>query len=85
MSRGVDLSRDNFSEGSFPIYGSNGVIGYHSQFTIKAPCLTVGRSGSVGEVNYVLEDFWAHNTALYLQENFNNNIRFIGKGGLGNP
>lgn len=77
LSRGVDLSRDNFVEGSFPVYGSNGIIGYHSQYTTKAPCLTVGRSGSVGEVNYVLKDFWAHNTTLYLQENFNNNVRFI--------
>jgi type I restriction enzyme S subunit len=77
LSRGVDISRDNFIEGSFPVYGSNGVIGYHSQFTTKAPCLTVGRSGSVGEVNYISEDFWAHNTTLYLQKNFKNNIKFI--------
>jgi len=77
LSRGVDLPRDNFIEGIYPVYGSNGIIGYHSNYTTKAPCLTVGRSGSVGEVNYVLENFWAHNTALYLQQSFNNNIRFI--------
>lgn len=77
LSRGVDLPRDNFVEGDFPVYGSNGIIGYHSNCTTKAPCLTLGRSGSVGEVNYVSEDFWAHNTSLYLQQNFDNNIKFI--------
>ena len=77
LSRGVDLARDDFEEGTFPVYGSNGIIGYHSRYTTKAPCLTVGRSGSVGEVNYVSQDFWAHNTTLYLQEYFNNNVKFI--------
>lgn len=77
LSRGVDLPRDDFFEGYFPVYGSNGIIGYHSKYTTKAPCLTVGRSGSVGEVNYVSENFWAHNTALYLQKSFNNNVKFI--------
>jgi len=77
LSRGVDLPREDFVEGIFPVYGSNGIIGYHSNYTTKAPCLTVGRSGSVGEINYVSEDFWAHNTALYLQQSFNSSIKFI--------
>ena len=77
LSRGVDLARDVFKEGTYPVYGSNGIIGYHSEYTTKGPCLTVGRSGSVGEINYVHVDFWAHNTALYLQKKFNNDIRFI--------
>jgi type I restriction enzyme S subunit len=77
LSRGVDLARDVFKAGNYPVYGSNGIIGYHSEYTTKGPSLTVGRSGSVGEINFVQTDFWAHNTALYLQENFNNDIRFI--------
>jgi type I restriction enzyme S subunit len=77
LSRGVDLARDVFKAGNYPVYGSNGIIGYHSEYTTKGPSLTVGRSGSVGEINFVQADFWAHNTALYLQENFNNDIRFI--------
>lgn len=77
LSRGVDLAREVFKEGDYPVYGSNGIIGYHTEYTTKGPCLTVGRSGSVGEVNFVEVDFWAHNTALYLQQKFNNNVRFI--------
>jgi len=77
LSRGVDLSNENFKDGNYPVYGSNGIIGYHNKFTTKGPCITVGRSGSVGEVNYVDCDFWAHNTALYVCRNYKNDWKFI--------
>jgi len=78
LSRGVDLSKEEFEEGEIPVYGSNGIIGYHSKFTTKGPSLTIGRSGSVGEINYVKEvNFWAHNTALYLQDNYGNNVKYL--------
>lgn len=68
LQRGHDLPVTEFHEGEYPVCGSNGCIGYHSQFTTKGPGVTVGRSGSVGEVNYVDTDYWAHNTALYVKE-----------------
>ena len=77
LSRGYDLSSDKFKEGKYPIYGSNGIIGYHNISTTKGPCITVGRSGSVGEVNYVETDFWAHNTSLYVYRNYKNNWKFL--------
>jgi len=78
LSRGVDLSNDNFKEGNIPVYGSNGIIGYHNKATSKGPGVTVGRSGSVGEVNFISDErYWAHNTSLFLQENYGNNVRYI--------
>jgi type I restriction enzyme S subunit len=68
LQRGHDLPVTEFHEGEYPVCGSNGCIGYHSQFTTKGPGVTVGRSGSVGEVNYVDTNYWAHNTALYVKE-----------------
>jgi type I restriction enzyme S subunit len=68
LQRGHDLPTTEFVEGQYPVCGSNGCIGYHNNFTTKGPGVTVGRSGSVGEVNYVVNDFWAHNTALYVKE-----------------
>ena len=67
LQRGVDLPVTEMKRGEYPVYGSNGVIGYHDQYTTKGPGVTVGRSGSVGEVNWVDRDFWAHNTALYVK------------------
>ncbi len=67
LQRGHDLPTDQFVEGPYPVCASNGVIGYHNQYTTVGPSITVGRSGSVGEVNYFEENFWAHNTALYVK------------------
>ncbi len=68
LQRGYDLPTTEFCEGKYPVFGSNGCIGYHNHFTTKGPGVTIGRSGSVGEVNYVEMDYWAHNTALYVKE-----------------
>jgi len=67
LQRGHDLPVTEFQEGEYPVCGSNGCIGYHSQYTTKGPGVTVGRSGSVGEVNYIDTDYWAHNTTLYVK------------------
>ena len=76
LSRGMDLSAENFLEGQYPVCASNGIIGYHNQCTAKGPSITVGRSGSVGEVNYIESDFWAHNTALFGQSFYDTTPRF---------
>lgn len=77
LQRGHDLPKEQFVEGSYPVYGSNGIIGYHNEFTTRAPCITVGRSGSVGELNFIERDFWAHNTALYVKEHFGNSWDYL--------
>lgn len=77
LQRGYDLPQDNFIEGDYPVYGSNGIVGWHNKFTTAGPGITVGRSGSVGEVNYVDRDFWAHNTSIFVNNCKGNNIRFL--------
>ena len=72
LQRGKDLTKKNFMDGDIPVAGSSGVIGYHNQSFVKAPGVTVGRSGSCGIVNYYEKDFWAHNTSLYVKD-FNGN------------
>ena len=77
LSRGFDLPSNEFIEGKYPVYGSNGIIGYHNEFKARGPGITVGRSGSVGEVNYVESDFWPHNTCLYVETNTGNDWKYI--------
>lgn len=38
--------------GAYPVYGSNGIIGYHSAHLTQGQTIIVGRKGSVGEVCY---------------------------------
>ncbi len=77
LQRGHDLPKEHFKEGEFPVYGSNGIIGYHKEYTTKSPCITIGRSGSVGEINFIEKDFWAHNTCLFVKENYINDWEYL--------
>jgi type I restriction enzyme S subunit len=76
LQRGKDLTKVNFKNGRVPVAGSNGVIGYNDVAFVKAPGVTVGRSGSVGKVTFYDQDFWAHNTSLYVKDFHGNDPRF---------
>ena len=68
LQRGFDLRQDDWEDGVFPICGSNGIIGYHNEAKVEGPGVYTGRSGSLGIVNYVDDDYWPHNTALWVRE-----------------
>ena len=67
LRRGHDLTHAEMQGGSIPVAGSNGIIGYHNVATNISPCITVGRSGSVGKLN-IYDKCWAHNTTLYVDD-----------------
>jgi type I restriction enzyme S subunit len=77
FSRGYDLPREQMEAGNIPVVGSNGIIGYHSIAKIKAPCLTVGRSGSVGFAHYIDKPCWPHNTSLFVDDFKGNNPKYL--------
>jgi type I restriction enzyme S subunit len=77
LQRGFDLPVEDFVEGPYPVCGSNGIIGYHNQYAALGPSVTIGRSGSVGEVNYFENNCWPHNTALYVKQYFQSYPKFV--------
>jgi type I restriction enzyme, S subunit len=77
LQRGHDLPRSKMKDGKVPVAGSNGIIGYHNQSTTKAPGITIGRSGNLGNAFYYSENFWAHNTTLYVKNFKGNNAIFV--------
>ena len=54
--------------GPYPVYGSNGKVGMHSQALVKGPALVVGRKGSVGAVHFTQESFWPIDTTYYVDD-----------------
>ena len=68
LQRGFDLPTQDRQDGTVPIYGSTGVLGYHDKAKATAPGVVTGRSGTLGEVQYVAEDYWPLNTALWVKE-----------------
>jgi type I restriction enzyme S subunit len=68
LQRGFDLPTKKREEGNIPIYAATGVVGTHNEAKVKGPCVVTGRSGSIGTVIYVDEDFWPLNTTLWVKE-----------------
>lgn len=75
--RGHDLAKKEMKEGKYPVVGSNGIIGYHNEYTTEAPCITIGRSGNVGTPYICFKRCWAHNTTLYIDDYKDNYPEFI--------
>lgn len=53
--------------GKYPVVGSNGIDGYHNEYLIEGPSVIVGRKGSAGKVNFVVEDCYPIDTTFYLK------------------
>ena len=77
LQRGYDLTSSEMRKGNVLVAGSNGVIGYHDTARSNHPCITVGRSGSVGKVHYYEQPTWAHNTVLFVKDFKGNNPKYL--------
>ena len=75
--RGYDLTKNEMKAGRYPVVGSTTVIGYHNEFKIKGPGIVTGRSGSLGKYQFIWDNFWPHNTSLYLSDYKDHNIFFV--------
>ena len=77
FQRGHDLPKTEFNDGEYPILGSNGIIGYHNEYTTEGAGITIGRSGNIGNPFYTESKFWAHNTTLYVKKFHNSFPKFV--------
>jgi len=78
LQRGHDLPLAKIEKGIYPVVTSAGVNGYHNEFRANGPCLTSGRSGSVGNINYIeVEKYWPHNTVLFAKDFCGNIPKFV--------
>ena len=77
FQRGHDLPKTKMQGSTYPVIGSNGIIGYHDEYTTEAPSITIGRSGNVGKPFLYKGRSWSHNTSLYIREYKNVDPIFI--------
>jgi type I restriction enzyme S subunit len=63
------VAKDMAPDGSFPVYGGNGINGYHDQFMFENPKLVIGRVGVYcGAVHQTQPKSWVTDNALYVSE-----------------
>lgn len=65
------------SNGDVPVYGSNGIVGYHTQPLVTKPSLIVGRKGAAGAVHISEVPFWPIDTTYYVTPPDNINLNFL--------
>ena len=63
--------------GTVPVFGSNGIVGYHEEKCVSGPGIIVGRKGSVGEVLYCEGDFWPIDTTYYVVNSKGHQWRYL--------
>ena len=65
-SSGVSLPASKQHGGAVPVYGGNGITGYHSQGNIGQATVVIGRVGAgCGNVHLVREPAWITDNAIY--------------------
>lgn len=77
LQRGFDLPTQNRIPGSFPLVSSSGVTDTHNVGPVAGPGVVTGRSGSIGNVFFIEDNFWPLNTTLYIRDFHGNDPRFV--------
>jgi type I restriction enzyme, S subunit len=67
LAYGKALKADDRQEGPFPVYGSSGIVGYHSASLVDGPGIIVGRKGNVGSVHWSDDPFYPIDTVYYVR------------------
>ena len=77
LQRGFDLSFSQLKDGNVPVVFSNGINAFHRCAMVKGPGVVTGRSGTIGKLHFVENDYWPHNTTLWVTNFIGNNPRYI--------
>ncbi len=79
LEYGASLPKEKRVEGPYPVVGSNGITGYHSEYLIEGPAIVVGRKGSAGEVTLIDKNCFPIDTTYYVKQTnpAESNISFL--------
>ena len=65
LAYGKALKKSERKPGPYPVYGSSGEVGTHSEPLVKGPGIILGRKGNVGSVFWTEDDFYPIDTVYY--------------------
>lgn len=67
LEYGKPLKKEDRSGSGFPVFGSNGIVGFHEKFITEGPCIIVGRKGSAGIVKFSESSAYPIDTTFYVK------------------
>jgi len=69
LKSGKQLSKNKMIPGEHPVFGGNGISGYHNEYMFKNPKIVIGRVGAYcGNVQRTKPFSWITDNALYIDE-----------------
>jgi len=68
---------DRNHKGTVPVYGSNGIVGYHDVPLTQKSGIVIGRKGSVGAIHKSDVPFWAIDTTYYIESDDSLDISYL--------
>jgi type I restriction enzyme, S subunit len=70
LAYGDSLATESRQQGAVPVFGSNGRAAFHSVSNTKAPCIVIGRKGSLGKVNFSADPVFAIDTTFLVDSRY---------------
>lgn len=70
-------ARERNNNGKIPVYGSNGIIGYHDKALINSHSVIIGRKGTIGATHFSKKTCWPIDTTFYIYPKKNIEMRFV--------
>ena len=77
LQRGYDLPEQKREIGTYPLVSSNGISSFINKFKCTGPGVVTGRSGTIGNVFYVNNNYWPLNTTLFVKDFHDNDPKYI--------
>lgn len=77
FQRGFDITKAEQSPGAVPIVSSSGISSYHNKVKATAPGVIIGRKGTLGTVHFMGQDYWPHDTTLWVKDFKGNVPQFV--------
>src|SRR3989338_11441283 len=67
LEYGKPMKEEDRKGGDYPVFGSNGVVGYHNEYLVEGPFIVVGRKGTAGAVTFSEKSGFPIDTTFYFQ------------------
>jgi type I restriction enzyme, S subunit len=77
LQRGFDITKAEQRAGAVPVVSSSGISSWHDTAMVNGPGVVLGRKGVVGSVHFVEQDFWPHDTSLWVKDFHGNDPRYV--------
>ncbi len=77
LQRGFDITEKVQEDGPFAVISSGGISSFHNEYKVGGPGVVIGRKGTLGKVFYTNQNYWPHDTSLWVKDFKGNDPKFI--------